>query len=79
MVTGMGEVFVGLDVVEERVTVGEVVSTKTAVVIGAVYVRAASLPAASLITPPFEVIKAAHTIPSASPSPNETVYRNTSS
>src|SRR6266704_1937030 len=49
--------------------VGAVVSIRTALVFGAVKLRPALLPNASLIVPPFKLIVDATAIPSASVSP----------
>src|SRR5437870_1998838 len=49
--------------------VGAVVSTRTALVSGAVKPRLALLPNASLIVPPFKLIAGATAMPSASLSP----------
>src|SRR5436190_10789028 len=61
-----------------RAAVGGVVSTSTALVSGAVKVSGASLPAASLIVPPFNPIGEIAAMPSVSLSPGWTIYRNTS-
>src|SRR5207247_7797679 len=56
-----------------RAAVGGVVSTSTALVLGAVKVSAASLPAASFIVPPFKAIGEIAAMPSASLSPDWTI------
>ena len=48
---------------------GDVVSTSTLLVFGLVKLRVASLPKASLIVAPFELIAGATSMPSASFSP----------
>src|SRR5436190_1687879 len=52
-----------------RAAVGAVVSIRTALVSGAVKLRLALLPNASLIVPPFKLIADATAMPSASVSP----------
>src|SRR5947207_14818065 len=52
-----------------RTAVGAVVSTRIALVSGAVKLRLALLPTASLLVPPFKLIAGATAIPSASVSP----------
>src|SRR6266550_94080 len=52
-----------------RAAVGDVVSTSTLLVFGLVKLRVASLPRASLIVAPFELIAGATSMPSASFSP----------
>src|SRR5436189_4627149 len=56
--------------------VGAVLSTRTALVSGAVKPRLALLPNASLIAPPFKLIAGATAMPSASFAPLTMVYRN---
>src|SRR5438874_1993285 len=56
-----------------RAAVGAVVSTRTALVSGAVKPRLALLPTASLIVPPFSTIGDVVAIPSLSASPARTV------
>src|SRR6266516_2328229 len=56
-----------------RAAVGAAASIRTALVFGAVKLRLASLPTASLIVPPFKLIGDATAMPSASLSPLTTV------
>src|SRR5437762_13808921 len=56
-----------------RAAVGAVVSIRTALVSGAVKLRLALLPNASLIVPPFKLIADATAMPSASVSPGTVV------